>query len=124
MEEADLVVIITWNTDASDVDLHVIEPSGEECFYAHPTTLSGGRLTRDVTTGYGPEMFVLGEAPRGTYRIRAKYFAADDNRASARTKVHATILRDVGRPGETREEKVITLKTGQQVHAIAELDVD
>ncbi len=124
IDEADLVVVITWNTDASDVDLHVIEPGGEECFYAHPTTRSGGRITRDVTTGYGPEMFVLGEAPRGTYRIRAKYFAADSNRASARTKVHATILRDVGRPGETREEKVITLKTGKQMHAIVELDVE
>lgn len=124
IDEADLVVIITWNTDASDVDLHVVEPSGEECFYAHPTTSTGGRITRDVTTGYGPEMFVLGDAPRGTYRIRAKYFAADDNRASARTKVHATILRDVGRPSETREEKVITLKTGKEMHAIVELDVD
>jgi Mg-chelatase subunit ChlD len=124
IDEAELVVIITWNTDASDVDLHVTDPSGEECFYAHPTTRSGGRLTRDVTTGYGPEMFVLGEAPRGTYRIRAKYFAADRNRASARTKVHATILRDVGRPGETREEKVITLATGKEMHAIDVLELD
>ncbi len=56
--------MITWNTDTTDVDLHVIEPSGEECFYRHRNTRrSGGRLTQDVTQGYGPEMYVLPARP-------------------------------------------------------------
>src|SRR6185295_3385983 len=33
--QANLVVMITWNTDNTDVDLHVTEPTGEECFYGH-----------------------------------------------------------------------------------------
>ncbi|MBW2456590.1 MAG: hypothetical protein JRI68_18880, partial [Deltaproteobacteria bacterium] len=33
-DRQDLVVMITWNTDHTDVDLHVIEPSGEECYYS------------------------------------------------------------------------------------------
>ena len=32
--------LILWNTDGTDVDLHVIEPSGEECFYQHRQTAS------------------------------------------------------------------------------------
>lgn len=114
--EADVLVTITWNTDNTDVDLHVIEPSGEECFYAHNKTASGGALTRDVTQGYGPEMYVLPKAPEGKYVVRAKYFASDANRASARTKVYATITRNWGKPGEKTEERVVTLELGKEMH--------
>ena len=38
-------------------------------------TQSGGKLTQDVTQGYGPEMYVLPSAPAGRYQIRAHYFA-------------------------------------------------
>ena len=30
-DESDLLITIRWNTDMTDVDLHVHEPSGEEC---------------------------------------------------------------------------------------------
>lgn len=121
--EADILVTITWNTDNTDVDLHVVEPSGEECFYSHPNTRSGGRLTRDVTQGYGPEMYVLAKAPPGEYQVRAKYFASDRNRASARTKVYATIARNWGRPGEEVETKVVTLETGKDMHDLVTVGI-
>ena len=35
--QADLRVTISWNTDATDVDLWVIEPDGTKCFYQHRT---------------------------------------------------------------------------------------
>jgi uncharacterized protein YfaP (DUF2135 family) len=116
------VVTITWNTDNTDVDLHVIEPSGEECFYRHRDTRSGGSLTQDVTQGYGPEMYVLRDAPRGNYDIRAHYYASDRNRASARTKVHATVFEDWGTKSEKVTEKVVTLEIGKESHAIATLE--
>ena len=121
--EADILVTITWNTDSTDVDLHVIEPSGEECYFGHTTTRSGGRLTRDVTQGYGPEMYVLPEAPAGDYQVRAKYFASDVNRASARTKVYSTITRNFGRPDEEVESKVVTLETGKDMHDLMTVTV-
>jgi tetratricopeptide (TPR) repeat protein len=121
VDRADVVVTITWNTDNTDVDLHVIEPSGEECFYRHPRTRSGGELTQDVTQGYGPEMYVLRRAPAGTYNIFAHYFASDRNRASARTKVHVTIFENWGMPDERVTERVIALELGKQKHAIAQL---
>lgn len=119
---ADIVVTITWNTDNTDVDLHVIEPSGEECFYRHRDTRSGGSLTQDVTQGYGPEMYVLRDAPRGNYDIRAHYYASDRNRASARTKVYATVFEDWGTKSERVTEKVVTLEIGKESHAIATLE--
>jgi tetratricopeptide (TPR) repeat protein len=119
---ADVVVTITWNTDNTDVDLHVTEPSGEECFYSHRDTRSGGTLTQDVTQGYGPEMYVLRDAPKGRYDIRAHYFALDRNRASARTKVYATVFENWGTKNEKVSEKVVALETGKEFHAIAMVD--
>jgi uncharacterized protein YfaP (DUF2135 family) len=122
MARADLVVTIMWNTDNTDVDLHVIEPGGEDCFYGNRQTRSGGSLTQDVTQGYGPEMYVQPIAPRGRYSIRAHYFASDANRASARTKVYATVYQNWGSKDEKVIEKVVTLERGAREHAIATLE--
>ena len=121
--QADLLVTITWNTDNTDVDLHVIEPSGEECFYSHTETRSGGRITQDVTQGYGPEMYLLKKAPRGKYLIRAKFFASDANRASARTKVYATVFKGWGTKQEKVTSKVLTLEYGKEMHDIATVEI-
>jgi tetratricopeptide (TPR) repeat protein len=123
VQSADLLVSITWNTDGTDVDLHVIEPSGEECFYSHPQTEQGGRLTQDVTQGYGPEMYLLPSARSGRYRVKVKYFASDANRASARTKIYATLYENWGTKREKRTQKVVTLKYGKEMHDIATLVV-
>ncbi len=116
LDGADLVVMITWNTDGSDVDLHVREPSGEDCYYGYRQTKSGGELTQDVTQGYGPEMYVMRRAPKGAYAIRAHYFTQQRNRASARTKVYATILENWGGQQERITENVITLAEGKDEH--------
>ncbi|MEO8700045.1 MAG: DUF2135 domain-containing protein [Kofleriaceae bacterium] len=118
---ADVVVSITWNTDNTDVDLHVTEPGGEECFFSHRRTKSGGQLTQDVTQGYGPEMYVLPHAPKGEYEIRAHYYASDRNRTSARTKVYVSIIQDWGTPQERATEQVVTLESGKDYHSIATL---
>jgi tetratricopeptide (TPR) repeat protein len=122
MKRADVVVTITWNTDNTDVDLHVTEPTGEECYYEHRTTSIGGELTQDVTQGYGPEMYVLPRAPKGHYAIRAHYFASDRNRTSARTKVYVTIFENWGTPAERVRERVVTLETGKKYHALGAID--
>ncbi len=122
MKRADVVVTITWNTDNTDVDLHVTEPSGEECYYGYRSTKTGGELTRDVTQGYGPEMYVNAKAPHGKYKVRAHYFASDRNRASARTKVYVRTFEDWGTAKERVREQVVTLEVGKEWHDIATLE--
>jgi hypothetical protein len=121
---ADLIVAISWSTDGTDVDLHVVEPSGEECFYGNKETKSGGRITRDVTGGYGPEMYLLKSAPPGKYKILAHYYAADRNRASARSKVYATVIEGWGTPREKVTRKTVALMEGKGTHEIAEVGVE
>jgi len=70
----DLRVVLSWSTDNSDVDLWVLEPSGEKCFYSNNRTWLGGRLSRDITQGYGPEEYLIKNAVSGTYQIKAHYY--------------------------------------------------
>jgi hypothetical protein len=122
-DTADLVALIYWNTDGTDVDLHVTEPGGEECFYSHRETASGGRISRDVTTGYGPEIYILPRAPLGTYQVRAHYYAADANRASTRTKVLAFIYQGWGTKSEKLTRKALTLSGRSEMHDLAKIAV-
>jgi hypothetical protein len=110
VSRADLVITMMWNTDRTDVDLHVIEPTGEECYFEHPRTRMGGRMTRDVTEGFGPEMYTLEQAKAGDYRVLANYFGSDTNRSKVRSKVYITIYRNYGDPKrQWVEKKTITL---------------
>ena len=112
---ADMLITMMWNTDQTDVDLHVVEPSGEECFYSHPRTRSGGHITRDITDGYGPEMYAINKAPAGEYNIMVKYFNTNPNRAGMRSKVYLTIYRDFGTGSESVTRQVVKItKPGQK----------
>src|SRR6266511_4181139 len=71
-----LRITIAWETDANDVDLHVVDPDGEECFYNHKTTASGLELYEDITQGLGPEVVRAGALKKGTYHVGVNYFAA------------------------------------------------
>lgn len=77
-------VTLTWDT-TGDLDLHVIDPSSEEIYYAHPSSASGGILDVDDRDGYGPENIYWpeGGAPTGTYTWFVKYYADPDGVGSA-----------------------------------------
>jgi tetratricopeptide (TPR) repeat protein len=44
----DVRVVLAWDADATDVDLHVIDPNGEEVFYGRNLSYQGGAITRDT----------------------------------------------------------------------------
>ena len=70
--------VLTWETDANDVDLHVWDRHKDHAFYQQKTLPSGGELYADVTTGYGPECFTI-PAPESRdaapYRLAAHYYS-------------------------------------------------
>ena len=81
-----LRITLSWLTDANDVDLHVIDPNGEECYYGRRNTGWGLELYSDQTQGLGPEVVVVGEK-KGTYRIGVKYFSSGSMGASRGTVI-------------------------------------
>lgn len=109
-QQNDVAVVITWNTNNTDIDLHVTEPSGEKCNYMHTTTKAGGHLNWDATNGFGPEMYTMAHAEEGIYKVQAKFFSSNQNRkGTVGTKVYATVYRNMGRPEETVERKTVSL---------------
>ena len=67
-------IILNWNQMDTDIDLHVVEPTGEECYYGHRDTQAGARFSKDFTQGYGPEQYLLRNPAKGTYIIKTNYF--------------------------------------------------
>ena len=116
---SDLIVAIGWNSDRSDVDLHVIEPSGEECFYSHKETQSGGRISADVTQGYGPEMYMNHNAPKGDYEVYVKYFSSDRNKMGVNTSVQVRVIENWGRENQKELIKNVILKKRSDKQLVA-----
>jgi von Willebrand factor type A domain len=107
--QSDLRVTISWNTDATDVDLWVMEPDGTKCFYQQQHTPSGGELSQDQTQGYGPERYQIRQAQPGVYRILVHYFRANPNLLAGETHVAVTVTRHAGTPQETSERHTVIL---------------
>ncbi len=121
---ADVVITMMWNRDQTDVDLHVTEPSGEECYYQHSTTQSDGRISDDITTGFGPEMYFNANAPRGKYKVEAKYYSQQQNRTSVRNRVYLTIFRALGTEAESVSREAIDLEKVGQKEPVLTLPVE
>ncbi len=116
--QSDLRVSMSWNTDATDIDLWVIEPDGTKCFYSAPRTKNGGVLSQDMTQGYGPERFVAPKAMRGEYLIVVNYFRANPNLLGGETHVNVTVARYAGSPDEAVQRKTVILKRQSEQIAV------
>ena len=108
--QSDLRVTISWNTDATDVDLWVIEPDGTKCFYSMNRTKSGGELSQDQTQGYGPERYQIAKAQPGVYTIIVHYFRPNPNLLGGETHVNVRVSRFASTPRETVERHTVILK--------------
>lgn len=71
-----LRVVLRWDLNDTDIDLHVTDPNNEEVYYAHRESYQGGALSRDFTGGYGPEEFILRDPKPGEYQVAVKYFGS------------------------------------------------
>lgn len=99
VKSPDVVVLLTWDTAGTDLDLHVVDPSGEECDYGNRKTASGGALEVDDTDGYGPEIFAQDHAPAGVYQVAV---AAYDVGAAPQTHAEVLAIVHPGTPAERR----------------------
>lgn len=112
LKEADIVVIVSWNINNTDIDLHIIEPTGEKCYYGNSETEIGGKLSIDVTDGYGPEMYVLKKAPKGKYSVLLDYYSDSGTQTASKAKAYIDIYRNWGRKNESVTRKVVQLRSG------------
>jgi uncharacterized protein YfaP (DUF2135 family) len=106
---ADLEIVLVWDSGEADLDLHVTEPNGEECYAGNRRTSSGGVLQVDDTDGFGPEVYLLPVAPLGEYRIAVAYYEASRARRAAQTEARVEVRVRGGTPYERRMTFPVTL---------------
>jgi hypothetical protein len=104
----DIRVVINWNMNNTDIDLHVVDPTGVECYYGNNKTTIGGRLSPDITAGYGPEQFLLKKAIKGKYRIYVDYYGDRQVTDAGPSTVMAEIYTKYATKNERR--KVVCLQ--------------
>ena len=121
--DVDLRIILSWDADETDVDLHVTEPSGEEAYYGHRRTRTGGDVSQDITDGYGPEEYLLRKAPAGGYKIRAHYFASHQQEVFGPATATATIFTDWGRPNQRFQTLSIRLDKAREMIELGDVTV-
>jgi hypothetical protein len=78
----DVQVSVSWDVD-SDVDLYVIDPAGEEIYFANKVADSGGELDLDSNAdcfidGVRNENITWEQAPPGTYTVRVDLYKSCD----------------------------------------------
>lgn len=104
----DLRAVLAWDADNSDMDLWVIDPNGEKCYYAHRFTYQGGRMSRDFTGGYGPEEFSLRQAKPGKYRIEANFYGSRQQVVAGATTLQVKLTSGFGT--DASKDQMITLR--------------
>jgi len=106
----DVRVALAWDTDNTDIDLWVKDPNGEWVSYQQPLSRQGGRITRDVTNGYGPEVFSLKKAIPGVYEVRARYFGSHRQALGNGTSVMMRLTTRFGTPLEKHRDVILRLE--------------
>jgi uncharacterized protein YfaP (DUF2135 family) len=110
---AKIRVLLAWSTDMTDLDLHVITPTGEHCWYGNRTLKNGGALDIDVTDGYGPEIFQTPVAERGRYYVYVNYYggAGSVNGGPAPiTVAHITVITNENTVDEKKQTFIVPMR--------------
>jgi len=120
---AKLRVLLTWDSDGTDLDLHLVTPDGAHIWYGDRAVANGGALDVDVTTGYGPEIFAMPAPIKGQYLVYVNYYGGgysseEDGEEGgsvaqaqqALTTAKVTVITEEGTPSEKMETFVVPMR--------------
>jgi len=122
--DVDLRISMAWDTDNTDMDLHVAEPSGEEAYYGNRRTKIGGLNSRDFTRGYGPEEYMVKKAYPGTYNVKTNYFGSSQASLTGPTTLLLSIFTNYGRPTQECQMSTIRLQESKDNNLIGSITID
>jgi uncharacterized protein YfaP (DUF2135 family) len=112
-------VVLGWDDNQADVDLHLITPDGQHAFWADPVLSNGGGLDVDSVDGAGPEMFSSVAPLRGVYYVYVNYWGNfgpqgyhfdESTRKQDVITTTVTIILNENSPKEKRETFMVPLR--------------
>ncbi len=119
----DLRVVLSWDTDNTDIDLWVTDPNGEKTYYASPHSYQGGWLSHDCTQGYGPEEFILRHAKPGKYKVEANFFGDHSQLITGPTSLSLHLFTGFGTPQQKDQQVTLRLTDAKQTILVGEFEV-
>jgi len=122
-EPIDVRVVLSWDTDNCDMDLWVTDPKDEKCYYQNTLTYLGGKISRDVTQGYGPEEFMLKKAENGKYKVQVDYFGTHSQKQLMPVSLRITFYTHFGTPQQKQEETTVRLSNAKEVIEVGAFQV-
>ena len=114
-EPVDVRVVLSWDTDNCDMDLWVTDPKNEECYYSNKLTYLGGKISEDVTQGYGPEEFMLKKAVKGKYKVQVDYFGTSSQKQLMPVSLRIIFYTHYGTPQQKQQETTVRLSNAKEV---------
>nr|HMM68734.1 DUF2135 domain-containing protein [Dokdonella sp.] len=119
----DLRVVLNWDADNSDMDLWVTDPNGERAYYGNRLTRQGGRMSADLTSGYGPEEFMLKAAMPGRYKVEANYYGNRQQLISGSVTLRLALITGFGTAQAREQSTILRLEDRQETVLVGEFDV-
>lgn len=119
----DLRIVLSWDADNTDIDLWVVDPNGEKAFYGHRFTRQGGRVSQDVTGGYGPEEFSLRRAKPGHYTVQAQFYGHRQQIVSPATNLMMRLTTGFGTAQQKEELTTVRLDGPSAMVTVGGFDV-
>ena len=119
--QMDLRVVIDWNHNDTDIDLWVVDPNDERCWYKNKKTKIGGIITDDMTEGFGPESFKLKEAISGNYEMLIDYYSDNVQKISGPTFLKVTVFKNYGTKDQQKTLKVYRLENNDDELKVGEI---
>ncbi len=120
--DVDLRIVMTWDADQTDMDLWVVEPSGEKAYYGYPRTSTGGLVSRDFTQGYGPEEYMVRKARTGMYEIQTNFFGSSSQKVAGAVTLQVDIFTNFGRENEKRRSVTLRLTDAKETFKVADIE--
>ena len=120
----DVRIVLNWDTDNSDMDLYVSEPSGDMASYWHEKTRIGGLLPFDARGGYGPEEYLLKKGYPGKYTIKVNYFGNSEQTLVGSTTIYLDIFTNYSKPNEEKQTIMFRLSKNSGEETIGEINIE
>jgi Ca-activated chloride channel homolog len=119
----DLRATLSWDADNTDIDLWVTDPNGERVFYGNALSHQGGRVSRDITGGYGPEEFSLRHAKPGKYQVHANFYGHSQQIVSSATTLQLVLATGFGTAQQKEQRVTLRLKNANEQVFVGEFEV-
>lgn len=120
--DVDIRIVLGWDSDMTDIDLWVIEPSGEKVTYSDTLSGVGGLFYQDFTGGYGPEEYLIHRAPIGDYTVKVHFYGNNSPELSGATTLYVDVFTNYGRANQQKQTMSLRLEDADEEYLVGTIN--